>query len=172
MTVGQALARLTGLRLLHNHMSIELVHPFFDFGTPEFRRLDKTIRFGIFQEVAQSDLPGLIFTFVWAYNEAEDEQYIAEIEEIFEAVQADIFFVELRAEQTVRLQRNKHPHRLEHKPTKRDLARAEKSLLSVDEKFRTQSKPAEHPDRNFLYIDNTHLSAEATAADIKQHFGL
>lgn len=39
MTVGQELAKLTGLKLFHNHMSIELVHHFFDFSTPPFTRL-------------------------------------------------------------------------------------------------------------------------------------
>jgi shikimate kinase len=49
MTVGQELAKRTGLKLFHNHMSLELVNQFFDFGTEAFERLDKTIRFAIFQ---------------------------------------------------------------------------------------------------------------------------
>ena len=39
MTVGQELSRLTGYPLLHNHMTIDLVTEFFDFGTPQFGRL-------------------------------------------------------------------------------------------------------------------------------------
>ena len=35
MTVGRELERLTGLPLFHNHMTIELVVPFFDFDTPQ-----------------------------------------------------------------------------------------------------------------------------------------
>ena len=30
MTVGQELEKITGLKLFHNHMTIELVLPFFD----------------------------------------------------------------------------------------------------------------------------------------------
>ena len=34
MSVGRELEKITGLRLFHNHMTIELVVPFFDFGLP------------------------------------------------------------------------------------------------------------------------------------------
>ena len=36
MTVGFELAKLTGLKLFHNHLTIELVLNFFDFSTPQF----------------------------------------------------------------------------------------------------------------------------------------
>ena len=36
MTVGQALAERSDYRLFHNHMTIDLVLPFFDFGSRPF----------------------------------------------------------------------------------------------------------------------------------------
>jgi hypothetical protein len=39
MTVGYELARLTGLRLFHKHMTIDLVLNFFEFGDERFLRL-------------------------------------------------------------------------------------------------------------------------------------
>jgi hypothetical protein len=39
MTVGYALAARTGLRLFHNHHTIDLVLRFFPYGTPAFGRL-------------------------------------------------------------------------------------------------------------------------------------
>jgi len=62
MTVGKELSKITNLKLFHNHMSLELVNNFYDFGTPDFRRLSREIRFSIFRSVAASDLEGLIFT--------------------------------------------------------------------------------------------------------------
>ena len=44
MTVGQELSKITGYKLLHNHMTIDLVTEFFDFGTPQFERLVPTFR--------------------------------------------------------------------------------------------------------------------------------
>jgi hypothetical protein len=38
----------------------------FPFGSSHFSRLVSTIRTAVFDEVAASDLPGLICTFVWA----------------------------------------------------------------------------------------------------------
>ena len=68
MSVGQAVAERTGLRLFHNHIAIELALRYFDYGTQAFRRIDGAIRRLVIEEVAASDLPGLVFTFVWAFN--------------------------------------------------------------------------------------------------------
>ena len=68
MTVGQELAKRTGLKLFHNHMTIDLVANFFDYSSREGKRLVSLFRQEIFQAVASSDLPGLIFTYVWAFD--------------------------------------------------------------------------------------------------------
>lgn len=39
MTVGQCLEAKTDLKLFHNHMSIDFVSPFFDYGTPAGKRI-------------------------------------------------------------------------------------------------------------------------------------
>ncbi len=64
MTVGQELEKITELKLFHNHMTIELVSPFFSYGTPAGKRLVSLFRHEIFEEVSKSNLAGLIFTFV------------------------------------------------------------------------------------------------------------
>ena len=76
MSVGQAIADRTGLRLFHNHISIELALRYFDYGTPAFRRIDGEIRRRVIEEVAASDLPGLVFTFVWAFDVPEDQEFV------------------------------------------------------------------------------------------------
>jgi hypothetical protein len=68
MSVGQALAGMTDMKLFHNPISIEAVRPIFDFSTPQFNRLVTLIRLETMKEVAKSDLTGLIFTFVWALD--------------------------------------------------------------------------------------------------------
>ena len=172
MTVGIELARITGLRLFHNHLSLELVNRYFDFGSLAFERLDKAIRFAVFQEVAQSDLAGLIFTLVWDYDFPEDEAYIDEIIQIFEQEGAEICLVELQADLAVRLERNRQEDRLQAKPSKRDLDGSEKSLLYFESNYRMQSREGEFPDKPMLKIDNTHLSVVEVAQQIKGHFSL
>jgi len=172
MTVGQALAKLTDFKLFHNHMSIKLVRHFFDFGMKEFRRLDKLIRFAIFNVVAKSDLEGLIFTIVWAHNLQEDEDYMNEIEAIFLKEKATIHYVELKADLPKRLERNKHENRLAHKPSKRDIEMSEKNLLKTEDRYRMNTHENEYPDKEILTIDNTHLTPEEVAQKIKDHYNL
>jgi cytidylate kinase len=82
------------------------------------------------------------------------------------------YFVELEASSEERIERNKHPHRLYHKPSKRNLESSEKSLKEYDEKRRLNSENGEIKMTNYLRIDNTNLSAEKTAQKIKKEFQL
>ena len=170
MTVGRELAKQTSLKLFYNHLSIELVLHFFDFDEPGFSRLDKLIRFGVFEEVAKSDLSGLIFTFCWAFDQPADEAYVDRIVRIFEKEGAEVFYVELAADQKVRLARNRHEDRLLHKPSKRDLKRSEKVLLYHDENHRFNSAKGEFQRPNYVRIDNTNLSPEEVTSQIVEAF--
>jgi hypothetical protein len=84
MTVGQELAKLTGLKLFHNHMTIDLVSHFFSYSTPEGKQLVKLFRQEIFEAVAKSDLYGMIFTYVWNFDQQFDWNYIANLVQLFE----------------------------------------------------------------------------------------
>jgi hypothetical protein len=55
MTVGHELEKVSDLKLFHNHMTIELVQPFFNYGTAEGKRLVKLFRNEIFKDVANSN---------------------------------------------------------------------------------------------------------------------
>ena len=174
MAVGFELARMTGFKVFHNHMTIEPLIRIFPHGSPNFNRLDKEFRFRIFEEAANSNLKGLIFTFVWALDINADKEYVSEIVNIFSAQQIESFFVELEADQKTRLERNKSPLRLEKKPSKRDLEWSENSVKKIDKKYRLNSSPTQPFDYNpnYLKINNTHLSALETAKQIKEHFNL
>ena len=83
MTVGHEIARRTGLRLFHNHNTIDLVLRFFDYDSPPFKRLVSEFRRRIFEEVAASDLPGMIFTYVWAFDDPRDAAAVEEYAAVF-----------------------------------------------------------------------------------------
>jgi hypothetical protein len=172
MTVGHELEKLTDLKLFHNHMTIEMVTPFFNYGTPEGKRLVKLFREEIFKAVAASDLPGLIFTYLWELDSQGDWDYIKSISEIFEEKGGEVCFVELEADVEERLVRNKTEHRLHHKPTKRNLERSEADLLGSAEKHRLNSREGEITFTNYLRINNTNLSPLEAANLIKERFCL
>src|SRR5215216_2017808 len=107
MTVGHELQKLTGIKLFHNHVTLDLVSQYFDWSDPKFKKLVAEFRTRIIEEVATSNLPGLIFTYVWALNMAEDKIEIDKYASIFEKVGAEVCFVELYADQKNRIERNK-----------------------------------------------------------------
>ncbi|UPM53779.1 AAA family ATPase [Gottfriedia acidiceleris] len=172
MTVGHELEKITDLKLFHNHMTIDLVSKFFDYGTKEGSRLVNLFRKEIFEEVSKSDLYGIIFTYVWALDLKSDWDYIEKVCTIFESKGATTYFVELEAELDERLARNKTPHRLEHKPTKRDIEWSENNLMKTIEKYRLNSIEGEIQKENYLKINNTNMSAEEVAKLIKERFAL
>lgn len=172
MTVGQELAKLTQLKLFHNHMTIDLVNQFFSYGTKAGRRLVSLFRQEIFEEVAKSDLEGLIFTYVWAFDLQSDWDYIEKVCTLFESNGASVYFVELEADLDERLKRNRSPHRLEHKPTKRNIEWSDNDLMSTIEKYRLNSSEGEITKENYIKINNTNMSAEEAAKIIKERFKL
>ena len=169
MTVGQALACASGLKLFHNHMTIEPVLEIFGgYNSEAVARMRQII----FEEFAKSDAYGMIFTYMWAFDSPSDWEYVASIREIFEPYGTDFYYVELVADKAVRLERNRTENRLLHKASKRDLAASERRLLDADKKYRLESFDGEIPYENYIKIDNTNLSPEEAAAIIKEKFAL
>lgn len=172
MTVGLELERRTGLPLFHNHVSADLALRYCDFGTPAFSRLVGAIRKSVFEEVAASALPGLIFTFVWALDDPRDRAHVDELTAVFSSRGAEVCFVEREATQAERLLRNASPLRLTEKAAKRDLVRSRQHLLDADQQYQLSSHgdffyPASH-----CRIDNTALSPDVVAERIIERFKL
>lgn len=172
MTVGEELVKLTKLKLFHDQISIDLISHLFSSGTASEKRLVHLFREIILEEAANSDLNGLIFTYVWAFNLKEDWDYVTKICHIFQAKGGEIYFVELEASLETRLKRNKTIHRLACKPSKQNLTSSERNLILTSQRYRLNSKPNEIKQSNYLRINNTNLSAAETAALIKKTFAL
>jgi hypothetical protein len=172
MTVGHELEKITDLKLFHNHMTIDLVNPFFDYGTQEGKRLVSLFRQEIFESMARSDKYGMIFTYVWAFDLKADWDYVEKVTKIFESQGGTVYFVELEADIEHRIARNKTPHRLEHKPTKRNIEWSEDDLLTSMERYRLNSFEGEIQRENYIKINNTDLSAEQVAIMVKERFNL
>ena len=172
MTVGQELAKITGLKLLHNHMTIDLVSNFFSYSTKEGEDLVTAIRMEVFKAVAKSEIEGIIFTFVMAYECKEDVELIEKIKDLFRANGGEVYYIELQAPLDVRLERNKTENRKKHKISKRDVSFSEKLLLRAETKHRMESMEGEVKEKNYLKIDNTNIPAKEVAKIIKEKFDL
>ena len=171
MTVGQELAKRTGLRLFHNHMSIELARKLFSHSEKEWGILNGAIRQTVFELFAKGDFPGLIFTYMCAFDLPSEFDYLLGIITLFRENGADCYVVELCADFEVRLVRNKSENRLLHKESKRDLEGSEEEMRKTSAKYRLNSYEGEPlPFENYLKIDNTNLSPEKTAEIINTYF--
>lgn len=173
MTVGNELAKLTDFKLFHNHMTIDLVTKIFPFETPQFRRLCDSFRKQIFEEVAESDIPGIIFTYVWAFDQQEDHDFVNEVADIFKSRGGKVYFIELEASQKTRLERNRTEFRLAEKKPKRDLVWSDNNLKELDEKYVLNTKD-DFPlsEEMYLKINNDDLEPGEVAGRIIKEFGL
>lgn len=166
MTIGQELEKLSNYKLFHNHITIEMVALYFSYGTPEGRKLVGRLREEFFNAFSESSAAGYIFTYVWAFGEAGEREYIESISAKFEQKGRAVYWVELEADLNERLIRNRGANRLKHKPTKRDIALSEKRLLQDQENYRLNSHTGEIERPNYLRINNTDLSAADAAQRI------
>ena len=171
MTVGLELGRITGIPLFHNHVSIEAVLPVFPYGSPPFNRLVGRFRDHLFEEAARSDLPGLIFTMMWAFDLESDREFVERQKAVFEAEGGRAVYVELQAPLETRIARNESALRLSAKPSKRDIVASRERLVAADSAHQLDSGGA-FPFDAYLRIDNADLSPDAAAKHIASHFGL
>ena len=174
MTVGQQVAKITPMKLFHNHMTIEpVIELFGSYNGAATQRLRQVV----FEEFAKTDNYGLIFTFIWAFDVPYDTEYVRCLTKLYEDAGAQVDYAELVAPQEVRLLRNRTENRLKEKASKRDIALSEQRFLSAEEKYRVVSEPGEivsllgcAPER-YLRIDNTELAPEEAAERIVRYFG-
>lgn len=172
MTVGQELAKLTGLKLFHNHMTIDIVTDLFSNYTNERGRLINLFRKEIFEAYSKTEEYGMIFTYMWAFDCKEDWDYIENLENIFISQGAEVYYVELEADYDLRLERNKTENRLLNKPSKRNLEHSESMFRRLEEKYRLNSLEEELNKSNYIRINNTNLSPDQVAEMIRSKFSL
>ena len=174
MTVGQAVSRITPMKLFHNHMTIEpvieLIGAYNGAATERLRQV-------VFEEFVKTNNYGLIFTFIWAFDVPYDTEYVRRLTKLYQEAGAQVDYVELVAPQEVRLVRNKTENRLKEKASKRNVALSEMRMLDAEEKYRCVSELGEIenllgiPPERYLRIDNTNLSPDEAAEMIVSYFG-
>jgi hypothetical protein len=170
MTVGHELCRLTGYRLFHNHLTIEPFLEVFEFGSPSFVRLSSEFRRRVVEEAIASDLPGLVFTFVWGLELEEDRDFVQAYVDLVEGAAGRVSFVELAAPLAIRQERNNTEFRLAEKKSKRDRAFNDANLVELESYVMNTGVPtpadvllAGHPH---LRLDNSALPAAEAARQV------
>jgi hypothetical protein len=163
-TVAKELAALTGLRIFHNHLTVEPVRALFDFGTPEFVRLVWDVRTMLLEEASRHGV-----RFIYTMNTARgvdppetNEQSVARIDAAMSKHGGEIRYVHLEPSREVLEARIVEPSRGDHGKLM-NLDRAREQLLGWD------GNPL---DPSHLSIDNSDLSPHDVACAIRDRYGL
>jgi chloramphenicol 3-O-phosphotransferase len=92
LTVARELARLTGFRLFHNHLTVDLVSSLFSFGSEPFILLREQIWLAAFGEAARQNV-SLIFTF--NPERTVRERFVQDTIDTVESAGGQVIFIEL-----------------------------------------------------------------------------
>ena len=167
LTVARALAELTGLKLLHNHLVSDLVLSIFDRHTLTAMNLNAYIKNLIFQTAAKRKQRGVITTFLYDSNKKSHiEKWCKDCFKIMRKHKAEIFLVRLSCTiETLKL-RVANPSRI----GTRKITSAKKLLQVIknESSFGEISKNIAPS----LHIENTNLEPDEVARMIKLHYGL
>ena len=93
LTVGRSLQSVTGFRLFHNHLVVDLLESVFEFGSPPFIELREELWLSVFREAARNSL-SLIFTF--APERTVRRGFPAAAESVVQSEGGQVLFAELR----------------------------------------------------------------------------
>jgi hypothetical protein len=162
LTVANALAKLTGYRVFHNHLTIDLVRSIFDWGQGPFFTLVDRYRLELIEAAAKADVPGLIFTFVYAKD--HDDGFVKSVVGAVERHGGRVYFVRLTCERKELFRRVRALSRRRFRKMKH--VKGLREWLDRYDLF--NDVPYEHN----LVIDNTRLSPHKAAHLIASHFRL
>lgn len=171
MTVAQELAKITPIKVFHNHLTIDFLTRFFDFESDSHEKLTRAIRRAVIEEATKAGVD-LAFSLAWNFANPEALAEIERIKAIVESNGGQVYFVELEAPVEVRLARNKSENRLKHKDP-RNVQAIEKNIVEWETKYQLNSEPGKFPfPGRYLRINTETTTASVAALQIKSHFNI
>lgn len=159
-TVAGSVAKRTGFKLYHNHLSIDCVKPVFEFGSPAFWRVIEHVRTGTIAEAAREGID-LIHTFCYAFG--DDDRQFRDLIAAAEDNGGKVHIVLLRCDHDVRRERIANDSRVKMgkltDPDSIEVSRGEQDLQSP------------LPGRETLTIDSSSITPDEAASKIIEYFG-
>jgi len=80
LTIAKEVAKKTGYKLFHNHLTVDLLKVFLEFGTPEFFELNQKMKLDILEAAAKQGVDGIIYTFV--YDRTTDNPFVVKLKNL------------------------------------------------------------------------------------------
>jgi len=162
LTVARELAKVTGFKLFHNHLTVDLVGSVFEFGTKPFVELREKIWIETFSQAVAAGLKGMIFTF--AFEPTVTDNFIGNVRSVVEPNGGEVLFVKLKCS----------PAELEKRLT--DSSRERFGKLTSLAQFRELKEAGAFADPGItsdrLVLDTTNVDAPAAAERIVEALAL
>lgn len=156
LTVARELSRLTKFKVFHNHLTVDMLLPVFDFRTPSFSRLREEIWLSVMSEAARTNVDGIIFTF--APERSVSTGFLSRLANEIESLGGSVCLVELQC----------HEHDLEKRminATRKEFGKLQSvelyRELRAQNFFTLPGMPASD-----LVIDTSHCTAQQSAEAI------
>lgn len=161
LTVANEVAKRTGFKVFHNHLSIDAIEPIFEFGSKSFFRLVEMIRVETVAEAARENVD-IIYTF--CYAKGLDESHVEKVSNAAKEHGAEIHFVLLTcSDEELKL-------RIVSEDRK-NFGKAN-TIEMMNQFLETYELREPVPYGETLTIENTEVSAEDAAKQIIEHYRL
>ena len=162
LTVANELTKITGYKLFHNHLTVDLMNSVLEFGTDEYFKVSDKLRLMLLEGAAKQKVKGVIFT--WCYGFPDDNAWTKKLIQKIKKAGGQVCFVQLICDKQELFKRVKNPSR-------KKFGKA-KSVKVLEKCFKEWDLFTPIPFVNNLIIDNTNLSAKKVAKKIKSHYKL
>ena len=162
LTVAKELAALTGWKLFHNHLTVDLLLAVFPFGSNEFIELREEIWLSVIEAAAASAIPGLIFTF--NPENTVRQNFLDETLDVVAEHRGSVEFVEIFCEENA-LERRMDT--IDRRAYKKMVSFADYQQLRQRGAFASPVMPAPH-----MRVDTTQRSPREAAVQIVEGLGL
>lgn len=162
LTVAKELSKITGYKILHNHLVIDMVESVLGRDTKKFWELIDSYRLNLVDAAGHEKVDGIILTSV--NIKGKDDEFIKNLIRISDKHSGKSHFVRLRCDLVHIKNRLKEPSRKEH---------GKLTDETIFDEF--TSKHDVFSNIGFvesLEIDNTKISPQETARKIKEHYNL
>ncbi|MBU2101707.1 AAA family ATPase [Patescibacteria group bacterium] len=157
LTLAKKVAEVTGYRLFHNHLTVDLLKELLEFGTPEFYELNHQLKLDLLEATAkQGRVSGVICTF--AYDKKTDNPFIDKLKEISKRQDIDLQFIQIYCDREELLKRVTEDSRKEYKKIH--------SVEGLSKCLESGDFMSEVAGVNSKRIDSTDLSVEEAVAQV------
>ncbi|MBI3619001.1 AAA family ATPase [Candidatus Peregrinibacteria bacterium] len=163
LTVAKELSKLTGFKIFHNHLTVDLIETFFEWGSTMFDLFITKYRLELLEAAAEHSKRGLIFTYVFA-DSRYDHSFVESVVKKIEKHGGSVYFVQLVCDRTILRSRVKDSSRKQYGKIK--TVRALDDLMNKSDLFSAIAH------RKSFLIDTSKLSAKKVARQIRQHYGI